>query len=326
MPPSRRARFAVAAAVALIGAAVVLRVGAAAPAYVSDFDPIRAGAHALRVGGDPYTTVGPTGRAFYSVCGLLYPMPALLLVLPLDTLPLVWARAVFVAMSSALLAFAITRDGYHRLPIFGSAAYLWALVTVQWSPLLTAAALIPGIGAVLAAKPTIGAAIAGSYPTRRAFTIAAAGALALGLGSLAVLPGWPIDWLREVAACRAAGYAYKPPILAPGGFLCLLALSRWRRPEARLLVLLACVPQNPVLYEGLMLFLIPATLAESAILALLTFAVRAAADQLVPHGSTYFVAVAINLELMVALLYLPCLAFVLRRPNVAPADAPRHSP
>ena len=58
----------------------------------------------------------------------------------------------------------------------------------------------------------------------------------------------------------------------------LLAILRWRRPEARLLIALACVPQSMLLYETVPLFLVPRTFRESALLVALSYvALRAVA-------------------------------------------------
>jgi hypothetical protein len=45
---------------------------------------------------------------------------------------------------------------------------------------------------------------------------------------------------------------------------------KWRRPEARLLAALACIPQTPVLYEVVPLFLLVRTFREAAVLVVLT--------------------------------------------------------
>jgi hypothetical protein len=47
-------------------------------------------------------------------------------------------------VSAALLAFAITRDGFARWPLFISIAFMVNVELVQWSNLLAAAMLTPG--------------------------------------------------------------------------------------------------------------------------------------------------------------------------------------
>jgi hypothetical protein len=97
--------------------------------------------------------------------------------------------------------------------------------------------------------------------------------------------------------------------------LVLLAALRWRRPEARLLVTLACVPQTPLLYEAVPLFLIPARWSESWLLAALTVAVEIALEVSGPYAS-YDARMATGGKWMVWLLYVPCAGIVLCRPNV----------
>ena len=55
-----------------------------------------------------------------------------------------------------------------------------------------------------------------------------------------------------------------------GGPLILLALLRWRRPEARLLVALGCIPHTTMLYEALPLFLVARRWQEGVLLAALS--------------------------------------------------------
>ena len=75
----------------------------------------------------------------------------------------------------------------------------------------------------------------------------------LAVVSLAAMPTWPREWLAQLPD---SPYHFSP-LRTPLGFILLLALARWRRPEARLLVVLGIVPQSPFVYEVLPLFLIP---------------------------------------------------------------------
>ena len=68
------------------------------------------------------------------------------------------AGAIFLGVSSALLGWGVLRDFPHRLPLFQSAPYIQAAILGQRSPNLTAAALMPSLQYVAAAKPTIGIA------------------------------------------------------------------------------------------------------------------------------------------------------------------------
>ena len=94
----------------------------------------------------------------------------------------------------------------------------------------------------------------------------------------------------------------------------LLGLLRWRRPEGRLLALLAVIPQTPGLYDTLLLFAIPATLNEACVLALLSHAARWV---LLPTAAyPVFQEVADETAVVsIMLVYLPALIMLLRRPN-----------
>ncbi|MBA3560608.1 MAG: hypothetical protein H0W30_18660 [Gemmatimonadaceae bacterium] len=274
---------------------------------MKDLDQAWYAARALIAGGNPYDVVGP-GQAFEWGWPLLYPLPAVLIAVPFSFANLPLARLLFVAISSALLGFAFTRHGYHRLLVFGSMAYLFAAVVAQWEILLSAAAILPFAGWALAAKPNIGLALLVAYPRRQAF-IALAAILTL---SIVLMPGWPLEWWK---ALDNASHI-RPPVTYAGGIFLLLALLRWRRPEARLLAALACTPHNIALYALIPLFLIPATLGESLILAWCTWIAKLILDAS-HHGpwESYDQMFAFNGTFLVPLVYLPALIMVLRRPN-----------
>jgi len=149
---------------------------------------------------------------------------------------------------------------------------------------------------------------------------AAVGALLIVGLSFVVMPTWFGSWRL------AAGTGIHPiPLLQWGGPLLLLALLRWRRPEARLLVALSLVPQTVSMHEALALFLVCRSRTETAVLAVLTWiAYFAVAPLKLEHTLPSFVTggdefirqtMAVTAPLHVALLYLPCLIMVLRRPN-----------
>ncbi len=314
--PSRRVRLAVALAIGLVA---VLRMRANAPAFAPpahgpDVDQVLAGARAVLAGRSPYAEVGP-GRAFDWPWGLYYPFTAVLAALPLAWLPIAAGRVAFVGASAALLAWAVTRDGWHRLTLFLGGAAFVAVNDAQWSPLLTAAMLLPSVGWLAAAKPNVGLAVLAVQRSRRDLGIVAAGCAALVLVSLAVRPSWPLEW----RAALATSSHFSAPVANAGGVVLLLALFRWRRPEARLLLALACVPQTTVVYEVLPLALVAATFRESLVLALLTWAAFAAELAVRADAPTFAAGVRASGDVMVALCYLPALLLVWRRRNEWPA-------
>ena len=144
---------------------------------------------------------------------------------------------VFCAVGAGILAFSLTRDGYWRLPALMSMPMLICMSNGQWAPLITAAALSPAFAWLAAVKPTLGAVIA-ARPTP--FRLASV--VVFGLLTIAIWPWWPQEYLAELAMREKANYTM-PILLFPGPIL-VAALLRWRRPEARLLFVMACAPQN----------------------------------------------------------------------------------
>jgi len=91
---------------------------------------------------------------------------------------------------------------------------------------------------------------------------------------------------------------------------------KWKRADARLLLALACVPHTTAPYETIPLFLIAQTWPQAWILWALGFVAYVAQWLRGPYASqaAYWASGA---EWIVALLYLPCLAMVLCRPNAS---------
>lgn len=307
--PRPSARLALALLVGTVSAAYVVAYALANPDFVSDFDQVWGAARALLAGDNPYDAVGP-GRQYPWRWPLYYPLPAVIVVTPLAPLPVVAARAAFAGVSAALLAWAITRDSFARWPLFLSISFVTAVELSQWSPLLTAAMLMPSLGWLAVTKPNLGAAMAAQARSNRALAVLVLGSIALVVASFVILPGWFGRWMELV---RSAPH-FKAPVTRPLGFLVLLALVRWRRPEARLLAALAIVPQTPTFYDHVFVFAVPRTFRESLLLTCCTFGV--------------FFVIGVNAPLpsfdawgdllartTVYLIYLPALVMVLRRPN-----------
>jgi hypothetical protein len=272
----------------------------------TDWAQIWYGSRALMDGISPYSVVGP-GRLFEWQFPLLYPLPALVVGVPFSLAPLAVAVGLFAGCSAALLTFALTREGWSRLFLLLGAPFLLAMLSAQWSILLTAAALLPPLGFVFVAKPTLGGALWMYKPSR----FAVIGGALLLLVSFAVRPSWLGEWVPMLSQ---TGHMVVPLVHA-GGPLLLLALLRWRRPEARMLLALACVPQTALLYEMVPLMLVPATLTESAIFVALSWVVFGWWAHLRPSFAGVGESVAASIQMVVPLLYLPCLIMILRRSN-----------
>jgi hypothetical protein len=282
------------------------------PHFGTDFDPIRFAARLLLHGEDPYATLGP-GLKYYWNFRLLYPLPAVLIGVPFLAVPVIPARALFVGCSGALFAFLLTRRSWWPLLACASAPFWSAASLSQWSPLLTSVASAPALGFLLAAKPNIGVAILAHARSWRSFFTMLAGMVAITLVAIVVMPGWPVAWARAI---RGADHV-QPLALLVGGWLVLLAAIKWRRPEARLLLALVLVPQNPAIYEGLLLFLVPRTARQALVLATLSWFVEPVVSTLGPYPN-FAASARVTGYAMIVLMFLPALVFVLQLPN-APA-------
>jgi hypothetical protein len=274
----------------------------------SDVAQVWAGARALLAHRNPYEDVGP-GRTFEWPYPLLYPLTAVLTLTPIASLPLRWVDPLFVAAGFGLYTWAVTRWSV-RAPALIALASLPALMTLQtsqWSLLVTGAALVPALGFLLVAKPTIGLALFAANPKRTT----AIGCAVFLIVSVVVWPGWIRDW----RATFASAPHIIAPIVRPGGVLVLLALARWRRAEARLLVAMACVPHTTVPYETIPLFLIPRTWREAVALWALAVVAYAGQSAMGPYASQndYWDSGA---KWIVAVMYLPAVAMVLWRRNI----------
>lgn len=297
----------------MLAAAYVL-VRGGETSLASDYDQLWVGVRTLAQGRNPYQIIGPGLEFEWDY--LYYPLPALLLLSPLALLPVLAARAVLAAICAGLLAFAVTRQSRSSLLMFLSAPMFIALGRGQLSPLLLAAAFLPALAWVGVAKPNIAIAVLPiARPVRRAVISALIGGGILLVASFIVMPNWLSEW-RRVIALREAPLT--PVLLRAGGFGILLALARWRRPEAWMLVLLGSVPGTTSFYDAVPLFAIPrgwrqvASLAIAGNVAFLLFLATLApapgAGPAMEEGAAAWALV---------FLYLPCVWLILRRPNAA---------
>jgi hypothetical protein len=231
---------------------------------------------------------------------------------PFALVPLRLADALFVGLGAFALAWVITQQrlGHPQWWAFASRAFLSSVGTSQWGPLLIAATAMPALNFLLACKPNIGAALWCAYPSRRG--------LLVGVGfvafSLLVWPSWPWEYLQGIHTATHMSALIQH--VSVGGPLILLALLKWRRPEARLLVALACVPQSTFFYGALPLFLMVRRWYEGVALCLLNLI--GALRPVPPREASYDAwAYAVG-DHIVLWMYLPCLVAILCRPNESP--------
>lgn len=282
-----------------------------------DFGQVWFAARALVRGLDPYPLIGP-GLTFDWGWPFVYPLTAAFVALPLAPFPESVASLLFVVLGTGLFAWTLMEHGYAPLFAFFSLPMQDAAGAGQWSPLLAATFSIPPLAVILCAKPTVGVAMFAARPTR----FAVYGAVILTGLSLIVQPHWPIEQLDALARYRAQvapELPFKQMVRYPGGALALLCCLRWRRPEARLIVVLACVPLTVSHYEMVPLLLVPRTFAESAVMVALGYAHYGFMHLLSP-APTWQLVDAAGL-LFVATLLLPATLMVMRRPNTGPVPA-----
>jgi len=249
---SNRAHLLLTIAVSLLSALITYVRLLNGNIVAADFTWAWRGARLLVEGSDPYELIRPEGAYPYNDY-LYYPLPALLVALPLIPFAGPFAGAIFVGISSVLLCWGLLKEQRkHSLLLFLSAPYVYALISVQWSPLITAAAFVPVLGFCIPAKPNLGIAILIAYPHPRRIALAALSVLI----SLIIMPTWPLALFRSLPA-----HLNYVPLFNWFGLPVMLAALFWRRSAARLLVVMACVPQR-LIYDQLALFLIPQTLRQ----------------------------------------------------------------
>jgi hypothetical protein len=296
--------------VGLLSAAYVLLVARLQPPGAApDYYLWWVAARGWRRGLDPYASVGAAGWEwpFY------YPGTTVLLTVPFSWLSPPVACAVFEGLGAGLCCWAITRTHAWRAILFLSGSFVTTLYVGQAGTWLIAAALMPWLGGMLTFKPTLGLALGLTHLSSRMILSAAV----VVLLSLVLFPEWPGRWLTAISVAPDV----VAPITRPGGALLALALFRWRRPEAKLLLAMACVPHTILIHETLPLGLIPASRNEMRFFAGATLA-AALAWRWAP-GSSWPDTLAWSWWWVFGVGYLPALVMVLRRPHRVEAELSR---
>lgn len=244
------------AVAALIGLGVLVAGFAmqGASGGAGDFGYAWSAARYLLAGMDPYASMDPT--APYGRGGpFLYPLPAAVVAAPIAALPPGVAALVFVAIGIGLFAYAMTARGWWGLVALVSAPAVMTVLSVNWGFLMVAAAMLPGLAWLSAAKPNLGL-VALAYHGRARVLIVC---LVFCLATLLLLPSWPLSWLAHI---RQQPVAHVPVLLWPLGAIGLVGLLRWRTAEGRALAAYTVVPVSIVPTDHLMLWLIPRTARE----------------------------------------------------------------
>jgi hypothetical protein len=210
-----------------------------------DFFPLYLGAELVFQGQSPY---GPAATAVLSeqwnapdpfpAAGIAYPLPVLLLIMPISWLPYPVAALVWIMLSAGLALLATRLTDAHPLTLLCYWPFFWAIVLGQASltwfglcVLLVFAIqrqrtwLIGLCIALLPLKPQSGIifALYGLWWAwqydRRALGWAIGIGAGLGISSLLVQPGWIMAWLEQVAVYRTyvrpvGHYLWLPILLA----------------------------------------------------------------------------------------------------------------
>lgn len=280
----------------------------------SDFTSLWYGARMLLEGRDPYQLIGPD-KLVHMPTPVFYPVPAFVTVMPLTLVSFHVAGAIFIFISAVLLAWGATQDGWHRLPIFPSVAFLTSAQLGQWSILMTAALFIPSVALIAAAKPQSSAAIVGSSASRLSLLASLVGGVVLVGFSFVLMPHWFTEWRQMVGSTAY----FVAPIARTGGIAIALVLLRWRRSDAWLVLIAACLPQTWYPYNGLLLLSVAETYREACALSLFSSAVWMVVYLLIPGEMRTDQTREFWGTLLVASSYLPATLLVLRRPNEGPS-------
>lgn len=274
-------------------------------AVASDFDQIWHAAELLYRGHDPYTVIGVDYPFFY-------PATAAVVGIPFTLLPIRHATLLFIGLSSFLLAYGVLAYRRELWPLFLSAPFIHAIQLGQWGAILFAAFLFPPLAWLFAVKPNLGVVFLGATSRLKTWRVGLYGGLLLTAVSFAMMPDWMHHWWATVSSASH----FESPVLNYYGPVLLLAGLRWRRWEARLLLLMAIVPQTPHLYAFLPLFLIPSDRTEVILLGIFSHVAALVQSEFVLAGGLDMRMVhGLAMDVHVLLFYLPCLTMVLVRPN-----------
>lgn len=216
--------------------------------YWLDFNPPICSARRLLAGLEPYAGCA---TAYGGYPAAQYPLTTILAFVSLAWLPGTLPASLFWGLSSGLLAFGVLRTGRPwLLLVFASGPYALAFIFHQFSPLVAAVMLLPGLLPLALVKPqTALPVILTNLTARRALAC-----LAFVYLTLIVYPDWPLAWWSS-----ARHYDGQVPLLVlPFGPLIALVLLRWRSRQAWTLFLFALIPQR-ALYDLVPLMLMPDT-------------------------------------------------------------------
>lgn len=269
----------------------------------------------MLAGHNPYVLVGP-GKEFVWDYPLFYPATSFVAVIPFSFMPEWAATAFFVLLSSFVLTFAMTKKSWHLLPLLASVPFFHNARLAQWGTIVTATLFVPALGGMLAIKPQASIPVLLSFRSQVPWSTALGATILFFALSFAFLPHWPVDWL---ALLRSSTAHMKAPILRPGGFVVLVLLTRWRRPESWLVLAMACMPQTWDSYNVLPLLTIAGTYQEATLASLTASLGALTSIYYIQHSGSLDELFQVGGTLMVVYAYIPAVFIILGRPNTGEA-------
>jgi hypothetical protein len=301
-----RTRLLLAAGTGVFGGALAAHTQIMNGPYGGDFRVVWVAARSILHGADPYG-FSATGTVPDLAQRFFYPLPAALFGVPFAWLAPAIAAVCFAAASATFLMFAMTRDGFARVPFVLGIPFILASKISQTTPLITALALTPALAGLSLLKPNLGAAfLARSW---RPGAVLACGALCVA--AFIAFPDWPALWLATVRSSTV----HEAPFRTSVGALGALSILRWRRPEARLLLVMTLIPHGLAFYDEIPLWLVANSRREAMMLSLFSWlgclAWLTLGDARFMHSGPW----------STTFLYLPATAMVLRRPNAGTVPA-----
>ena len=313
--PTRAQRIIVALVIG-VAAACLHYFSAGGSGGRSDFTILWEGSRLLLSGTNPYDLIGP-GNVVDLPSPLYYPAPALVAIAPLTAFNMELAGTIFIFASSVALGYGATHDGWQRLPIFPSLAFMTSARLGQSSILMTAAVFIPMLAFFAVVKPQASLPVVASSSNRRTLIIAIIGALVTAALSFMLLPAWPRSWLNGLGESEY----FSIPIATLRGFAIALVLLRWKRADAWLVFIAACMPQTWYPYNGLLLLTVATTFIEASVLSLVSSAGWFLTYLFLAGGGRSPEQRYAFQSMLIAIGYLPAVIAVLRKPNVSPGPA-----
>lgn len=209
----------------------------------------------LFAGQNPYIVLGETWPLFY-------PLPTLLLMTPFYYFSLNMAAGIFFGLSSFFLSYQLIKEHPWKLLLFLGFPFWGSLKAAQWSPLMCAIYLTPGLIALSLLKPSLGLAIAATGRWRIRDIVGVVIAVAF---SLIIIPTWPFDWFHLLGSHPHAYPLTTISGLISLGILLLYLPALWKERAFWFLIILLFVPQT-TFYDTLLLFLLPKTVRGMMVL------------------------------------------------------------